>query len=173
MERLFPLVYDELRGMARGYMQRERNALTINATGLVHEAYLKLMDQTWTPAKSRAYFFGAAARAMRRILVDHARHRMRHKRGGGERPITLDEQHQIADEFASDVLDLDAALGRMAQIEPRAARVVECRFFGGLDVAETAEVLGVSTRTVKRDWIMAKAWLYRVLHGQSGSDDVA
>jgi RNA polymerase sigma factor (TIGR02999 family) len=167
MDRLLPLVYDELRGMAHGYLVRERPGHTLNTTALVHEAYLKLVDQTRAPLESRAYFFGAAARAMRQILVDHARRRMRHKRGGKHEPVTLEEQHLIADDFATNVLDLDSALHRLAALEPRAARVVECRFFGGISVEETAEVLGVSPRTVKRDWIMAKAWLYRVLNGKT------
>ena len=168
MDRLLPLVYDELRGMAHGHLLRERRSHTLNTTALVHEAYLKLVDQTRAPVRSQAYFFGAAARAMRQILVDHARRRGRQKRGGGQQPVTLEEQHLADGEFAAEVLDLDAALERLAEIEPRAARVVECRFFGGLSVEETAEVLGVSSRTVKRDWIMAKAWLYRTLHGHSG-----
>lgn len=168
VDRLLPLVYDELRGMAHGYLLRERRGHTLSTTALVHEAYLKLVDSTRAPVESRAYFFGAAARAMRQILVDRARHRMREKRGGGQRPVTLEEQHLLADHFAADLLDLDDALHRLAEIEPRAARVVECRFFGGLTVKETSEVLDVSSRTVKRDWIMAKAWLYRALRGSTG-----
>ena len=105
---------------------------------------------------------------MRQILVDHARRRVRQKRGGGQRPATLEDHHLVADEFAAEVLDLSEALDRLAEIHARAARVVECRFFGGLSVDETAEALTVSSRTVKRDWIMAKAWLYRVLHPHTG-----
>lgn len=168
MDRLLPLVYDELRGMAHGYLLRERSGHTLSTTALVHEAYLKLVDQERAPLESRAYFFGAAARAMRQILVDHARHRMRQKRGGKQQPVTLEEQHLLADDFATNVLDLDRALHRLAALEPRLARVVECRFFGGIGVEETAEVLGVSPRTVKRDWMMAKAWLYRVLNEKTG-----
>jgi RNA polymerase sigma factor (TIGR02999 family) len=168
VDRLLPLVYDELREMAHGYLLRERRGHTLSTTALVHEAYLKLVDPAIAPVENRAYFFGAAARAMRQILVDHARHRMRQKRGGGQRSVTLEEQHLLADHFASDVLDLDEALHHLSDVEPRAARVVEYRFFGGLSVEETAEVLDVSARTIKRDWIMAKAWLYRALHTQSG-----
>lgn len=165
VDRLLPLVYDELRGMAHGYLRRERQGHTLNTTALVHEAYLKLVDQTKIPGQSRAYFFGAAARAMRQILVDHARHRTRLKRGGGAQAVTLEEHHLAADAFAAHLLDLNEVLGQLADLEPRAARVVEYRFFGGLSVEETAEALDVSTRTVKRDWILAKAWLYRALHG--------
>ena len=173
LDRLLPLVYDELRRMARGHLLSEREDHTLDATALVHEAYLKLVDQTWASAESRAYFFGAAARAMRQILVDHARQRMRQKRGGKQRPITLEEHHLVADEFAGALVDVDDALRSLAGIEPRAARVVECRFFGGLSVEETAETLGISVRTVKRDWILAKAWLYRKLHGEKKSEGSA
>jgi RNA polymerase sigma-70 factor (ECF subfamily) len=169
LDRLLPLVYDELRRMARGHLLGEREDHTLDATALVHEAYLKLVDQTWASAESRGYFFGAAARAMRQILVDHARQRMRLKRGGKQRPITLEEHHLVADEFAVALVDMDDALRSLAGIDPRAARVVECRFFGGLSVEETAEVLGISVRTVKRDWILAKAWLYRKLQGEKNS----
>lgn len=168
LDRLLPLVYGELRAMARVHLHRERQDHTLNTTALVHEAYLKLVDQTWASAESRAYFFGAAARAMRQILVDHARQRMRKKRGGKQHSVTLEEHHLVVDEFAADLVDVDGALQSLARIEPRAARVVECRFFGGLSVEETAEVLGMSVRTVKRDWILAKAWLYRKLRGKSG-----
>ena len=165
VDRLLPLVYDELRGMAHGYLLRERPGHTLSTTALVHEAYLKLVDQTRAPVENRAYFFGSAARAMRQILVDHARYHQRQKRGGKQWRVTLEEQHLLADDFAANLLDLDDALHRLADIEPRAAQVVECRFFGGLSVEETSEVIGVSPRTVIRDWTMAKAWLYNVLYG--------
>jgi RNA polymerase sigma factor (TIGR02999 family) len=168
MDRLLPLVYGELRVMAHRHRLGEREEHTLNTTALVHEAYLKLVDQTWASARSRAYFFGAASRAMRQILVDHARLRMRKKRGGRQRPVELEEHHLVVDELAADVLDLDEALGKLGGIEPRAARVVECRFFSGLSVEETAAVLDVSVRTVKRDWILARAWLYREMHGTGG-----
>jgi RNA polymerase sigma factor (TIGR02999 family) len=168
LERLMPLVYDELREIAHAYLRKEQQDHTLNTTALVHEAYLKLVDQAQAPVKSRAYFFAAAARAMRQILVDYARQRKRQKRGGGKRPVALEEQHVAAAAFAAEVLDLDEALERLSGVEPRAARVVECRFFGGLSVEETAEVLGVSSRTIKRDWMLAKAWLFRQLHGHTG-----
>ena len=170
-DRLISLVYDELRDLAHVHLARERRAHTLNTTALVHEAYFKLVDQTQVSAKNRAYFFGAASRAMRQILVDHARHRNRLKRGGGERAHTLDEQQLVADDFAAEVIELDEALETLGRIEPRAARVVECRYFGGLSVDETAEALAVSPRTVMRDWTTARAWLYRTLRAETGDDD--
>jgi RNA polymerase sigma factor (TIGR02999 family) len=165
LDRLLPVVYGELRTMAHRHLLGERESHTLNTTALVHEAYLKLVDQAWHSAASRAYFFGAASRAMRQILVDHARLRTRKKRGGRQRPVELEEHHLVVDEVAADLLDLDEALDRLTAIVPRAARVVECRFFGGLSVEETAAVLDVSVRTVKRDWILARAWLYREMRG--------
>jgi RNA polymerase sigma factor (TIGR02999 family) len=156
--------------MARRHLAGERDAVTLGATALVHEAYLKLVDQTWTSAESRAYFFGAASRAMRQILVDHARLRMRKKRGGRQRPVDLEEHHLVVDEVAVDLLDLDRALHGLAAIQPRAARVIECRFFGGLSFEETAAALDVSIRTVKRDWILGRAWLHREIRGAGASD---
>ena len=166
-DRLLPLVYEELRVMAHGHLARERRGHTLNTTALVHEAYLKLVDQSQVTARGRAYFFGAAARAMRQILVDYARHRKRQKRGGGQDPATLEEAHLVLDAFAADLIDVDEALVRLAVLNPRQARIVECLFFGGLSVDETAQVLGVSPRTVKRDWALAKAWLYLRLKGHA------
>ena len=165
-DRLWLLVYDELHVMAHGHLARERQGHTLNTTDLVNEAYLKLVDQRQVSARGRTYFFGAAARAMRQILVDYARRRNRLKRGGKQAPVTLDENHLVFDGFAADLLDLDEALTRLATLFPRQARVVECRYFGGLNTEEIAEVLGVSPRTVKKDWALAKAWLYRNLHGE-------
>ena len=169
LDQLMPLVYDELRVMARRHLIDERENYTLNTTALVHEAYLKLVDQTWTSAQGRAYFFGAASRAMRQVLVDHARYRVRVKRGGKQQAVPIQEHHLVADEFEADLLGVDNALRKLAEIEPRAVHVVECRFFGGLSVEETAEALGISVRTVKRDWILAKAWLYRKLKGSEES----
>jgi len=163
LDQLVPMVYDELRLMARRHLVDERENHTLNTTALVHEAYLKLADQTWASAEGRAYFFGAASRAMRQILVDHARRRVRTKRGGKQQAIPLEEHHLVVDEFDADLVAVDDALRELAGIEPRAVRVVECRFFAGLSVEETAETLGISIRTVKRDWILAKSWLYRKL----------
>jgi RNA polymerase sigma-70 factor (ECF subfamily) len=164
-EDLVPLVYDELRGMARRQLARERRQRTLSTTGLVHEAYLKLVDETRAPVRSRAYFFAAAARAMRQVLVDAARRRNRLKRGSGEAPLDLADFQVAVDGFAADLRGLDEALTRLAALFPRQARVVECRFFGGLSVEETAEALELAPRTVKRDWSLARAWLFRELRG--------
>jgi len=164
-EELFAVVYEELRRLAGRQLEREQTGHTLRATALVHEAYLRLVDDTRVTHKGRAYFFGAVARAMRRVLVDHARRRQAGKRGGGEARITLDEGAIAVDAFADELIDLDRALEELASLNPRHARVVECRFFAGLDVEETAAVLEVSERTVKSDWAFARAWLHRALHG--------
>lgn len=169
VDELLPLVYDELRRMAHRHLARERRQRTLSTTGLVHEAYLKLVDQERAPVKSRAYFFAAAAHAMRQVLVDAARRRGRVKRGGGEVPLDLDDFEVAVDDFAAELSDLDEALDRLAALFPRQARVVECRFFGGLSVEETAEALELAPRTVKRDWSLARAWLYRELRGRPPS----
>ncbi len=165
MDRLLPVVYEELREMAHRQRIRERGSLTLNTTALVHEAYLKLVDQTKITKKGRAYFFAAAARSMRQVLVDYARRRKAEKRGGGQKPLDLDEQQIAVDAFAVEIVDLDDALERLAALNPRHAGVVECRFFGGLTIEETAAALGVSSRTVKYDWALARAWLYDALRG--------
>ena len=166
---LLPLVYDELRQMARRHLARERRRRTLSTTGLVHEAYLKLVDEKQAPVRSRAYFFAAAARAMRQVLVDAARRRNRLKRGGGEAPLDLGDFQIAVDDFAAELSDLDEALTRLAALFPRQARVVECRFFGGLSVEETAEALDLAPRTVKRDWSLARAWLFRELRGDGAA----
>lgn len=165
LERLVPLIYDELRRMAGGQLARERRNATLQTTELVHEAYLRLVDDTQVTRRGRAYFFGAAARAMRRVLVDAARRRGAAKRGGGDAPLTLEEQQIAVDAYAAELIDLDAALADLEAHSARQARVVECRYFGGLSVEETAAALDVSPRTVKSDWALAKAWLYDALHG--------
>jgi len=160
----FVLVYDELRRRARSYLRRERDGHTLQTTALVHEAYLKLADQKDVSWESRNHFFAIAATFMRRILVDHARHKSREKRGGKAADLSLDEAMTVAVGGVDlDLLALDEALDRLASREEYLARVVELRFFSGLDVPETAGVLGVSESTVKRDWAMAKAWLHREL----------
>jgi RNA polymerase sigma-70 factor (ECF subfamily) len=163
VDRLVPLVYGQLRHLAHAYLARERHAQTLVTTELVHEAYLKLVDHAHVSHRSRSYFFGAAARAMRQVLVDRARHRTRLKRGGGHDAVELDADLLAVNELAAEILDLHRALERLEQVDPRAARVVECRFFAGLDEEETAEALNLSSRTVRRDWTAAKAWLCRTL----------
>jgi RNA polymerase sigma-70 factor (ECF subfamily) len=159
--RLMPLVYDELRRLAQNYLRRERPDHTLQPTALVHEAYLRLADQSRVEWQNRAHFFGVAAEMMRRILVDHARMHASEKRGGRGRRLSLDEASFLPEERAADLLALDEALKQLAITDARKSRVVELRFFGGLSVKETAEVLGVHTATVERDWVVAKAWLYR------------
>lgn len=163
---LVPLLYDELRAMAHRQLAAERRGVTLNTTGLVHEAYLRLVDDSGLPFGNRAYFFGAAAQAMRRVLVDAARRRRRRKRGGGQEPLDLDAVQLATDEFAADLLDLEEALVQLAVAYPRQARVVECRYFGGLSVEETSAALDLAPRTVKRDWALARAWLHRALRGR-------
>ena len=158
---LVPMIYDELRAMAHRQLAREGLEQTLQTTELVHEAYLRLVDDRYVTRRGRAYFFAAASHAMRRVLVDRARRRSAYKRGGGYcTTFALDETSVAVDAFAEELLDLDDALERLAALDPRQARVVECRYFGGLDVEETAVALGVSPRTVKSDWALARAWLY-------------
>lgn len=162
-EPLVGLVYDELRAIAHRQLMRERPGHTLQTTALVHEAWLKLVDATQVGRRGRAYFFAAASRAMRQVLVDHARKRMAGKRGAGEAPVALDDIQVAVDAFAVELMDLDRALDRLAELNPRHARVVECRFFGGMSMEETADALGLSVRTVKYDWALARAWLYDAL----------
>jgi RNA polymerase sigma factor (TIGR02999 family) len=163
MDQLFPLVYDELRRMAHRALQRERPDHTLGTTGLIHESYLKLVDQTRAGWRDRAHFYAVAALAMRRILVDYARRHRRSKRGGGRRAVSLNESAVSLDERAENLLALDEALNRLGELNPRLGRIVEFRFFGGLTEQEIAEALGVTTRTVKRDWAKARGWLYEEL----------
>jgi RNA polymerase sigma factor (TIGR02999 family) len=163
LERLVPQIYAELRRLAAGYLWHERRDHTLQATALVHEAFLKLVDQRSVRWQSRAHFFGIAAQAMRRILVDHARAHSAAKRGDGERPLPLDEAVAIGAMPDTDLLALNEALTRLESIDPRQSRVVELRFFGGLTMEETAEVLHISPATVGREWTLAKAWLYAEL----------
>lgn len=162
--KLLDVVYAELHRMAGRYMRRERPDHTLQATALIHEAYVRLIDQRDKDWQNRAHFFGVAAQMMRRILVDHARTRRTDKRGGGQHKVSLDEAMLLTNRQSDELIALDEALSRLAQFDPRQSRVVELRFFGGLTEEETAEVLGVASRTVKRDWSMAKAWLYAELN---------
>ena len=158
--KLMPLVYDELRRIARRYMAKERIGHTLQTTALVNEAYLKLAKEEGVQWKDRAHFFALAAQAMRLLLVDHARRRRRIKRGGDPDRITLDEHAREATDAGVDILALHDALDRLAAIDPRKAGLVELRYFGGLNVEEIAEALGIAPITVKREWAKAKAWLY-------------
>lgn len=163
-DELFPIVYDELRELAERFMRDESKAKTMQATALVHEAYMRLVGPNQTPWENRAHFFGAAARAIRRILTDHARERNRLKRGGGVAAVALDEALVVASDAATfDFVGLDAALARLALLDEQKARVVELRFFAGLTVEQTALALGVSPSTVARDWQFARVWLHREL----------
>ncbi len=163
---LLPLIYDELRQIAGNYLRRERSDHTLQPTALVHEAYLKLIDITQVSWQNRAHFLGVAANQMRRILVDYARQHNAEKRGGEFHIFTLNEQIDQAVEQPAELIALDDALNELAQMDPVKAKIVELRYFGGLSVEETAEVLGVATITVKRHWRMTKAWLYGKLSNQ-------
>ena len=161
---LTPLVYEELRRLAHRQMGGERTDHTLQTTALVNEAYLRLADQTNPRWQNRAHFFAVAARAMRQILVDYARSRRSEKRGGGADKIKLDEAAVISPEQSQEIVDLHEALERLATLDSRKAQVVELKYFGGLNYDEMAEVLKISSITVRRDWRFAKAWLYTELH---------
>jgi RNA polymerase sigma factor (TIGR02999 family) len=166
---LIPVVYQELRQLARYHLSLEGPACTLQATALVHEAYLRLVDQTRMEWSGRAHFFGAAAQVMRRVLVDRARERKAHKRGDGVIPESLDVAVGLSQEDAFDVIALDEALNKLAEFDPSQVRVIELRYFGGLSVKETAAVMEVSEATIKRDWALARAWLYRSLSGATSA----
>jgi len=161
LEELLSLVYDELRRLAEHYLRRERPGHTLQATALVHEAFLRLIDQEQVNWQNRAHFFGAAANLMRQILIQHARAKHAEKRGGEREKLYLDEVHNLVREQDWDLIALDDALNDLAAVSLQQSRVVELRFFGGLSIEETAEVLGISPATVKREWNVAKAWLHR------------
>jgi RNA polymerase sigma-70 factor, ECF subfamily len=163
VQRLFPLLYDAFHDLAARYLRGERRGHTLSPTALVNEAYLKLVDQTRVDWRGRTHFFAIGAQVMRRILVDHARGKKRAKRGGTGRRITLDEHVALSPGRDEDLLAVDEALGKLAQIDPRQALIVELRFFGGLTVADVAEALGVSKRTVEAEWTAVRAWLRREL----------
>src|SRR6476646_247564 len=168
-EKLMPLVYDELHRLAQRYLRRERSDHTLQSTALVHEAYLKMVDQKNVRWQNRAHFFGVAAQSIRHILVDHARSHLAAKRGAGAAKLSLDEAIGVPEKREVDLLALDQALEGLAVLDPQQGRIVELRFFGGLSIEETAEVLHISPATVKRDWVMAKAWLYREMSGKAES----
>lgn len=166
-DRLMAIVYDELRRRAASYLRRERRGHTLQPTALVHETYLRLVDQRRAVWRNRAQFFAVASGMMRRILVDHARAHRSAKRSGTWYRVTLDPALAITDPAFVDVLDLDSALKRLAAFDERKSRIAELRFFGGLSLQETGEVLGVSVATVERDWQVARAWLFDALAGRS------
>ena len=167
LNKLLPLVYAELRKLAGRYLRKERPDHSLQATALVHEAYIRLIDQevSW---QNRMHFFGVAAEMMRRILIDHARKHQASKRGSGAIKLALDEALDMADEKAAELIALDDALSALAAFDAQKSKIVELRFFGGLSIEETAEALGLSTATVVRQWKLAKAWLYHEVNKTSG-----
>ena len=167
VEHVFPLIYEELHRLAHRQLMREGAGQTLSTTALVHEAYLKLIDQTRVQWAGRAHFMAIAATAMRRILIDRARGRGSLKRGGGLRPIPIESVELAAEERADLLLALDEALTRLNALDPRQAQVVECRFFGGMTEEETAAALGIGLRTAKRDWAKAKSWLFREIYPEA------
>jgi len=170
VEPLFPLVYEELRRLAHRYMRRERPGHTLQTTAVVHEAYLRLIDQKHVQWQNRAHFFAIASQMMRRILITHAQSHTYAKRGGGALKVSLDEAAVLSPERATELITLDEALKSLTAIDPRRSQVVELRFFGGLSNEEIAEVLKISPNTVTRDWNVAKAWLYREM-GKEQEDE--
>lgn len=169
LDELYPLVYEELHRLARRYMSRERKGHTLQTTALINEAYVRLVDQRNVQWANRSHFFAISAQIMRRILIDHARRHAYAKRGGGARQVSLDETAAIVLDDLSELLRLDEALQSLAELDPRRGRVVELRYFGGLNNEEIAGVLNISENTVIRDWNMARAWLYRQLTGSAAN----
>ncbi len=169
LDKLLPLVYGELRRLAHSYLRNERQNLTLQTTALVHEAYLKLIDQRSVNFQNRSQFFALSAQAMRRILIDNARRHTAEKRGSGEK-VFLEDIGEIAVKANQDLIELDLALQELEEFDPKQAKIIELRYFGGLTIEETAEVLKISESTVKREWIMARAWLFEKLKNEnSGS----
>jgi len=169
MDQLMPLVYEELRHLAKSHLQRERPGHTLQSTALVHEAYLRLIDQKQVHWKNRAHFFALASQMIRRILVDHARAHKAGKRGAGVQNLSLDEALGVPGTPDVDVLALDDALTGLAKLDPQQSRIVELRFFAGLSIDETAEIIGLSPATVNREWSAARAWLFReITRGAAG-----
>lgn len=165
LDELLPQVYEELRRIARGRLRHERPDLTLSATEVVHEAFMKLVPLDGARIEHRAHFFAIASRVMRNVLIDHAIRRKTAKRGGGETPVTLDDSAADRARPIDELIALGEALDRLERLDERQARVVECRFFGGLSIDETAEALGISPASVSRDWTFARAWLHRELAG--------
>ena len=167
LDQLTPLVYEELRRLARGFMRKERSNHTLQTSALINEAYLKLADQDETNWQNRAHFFAVAAQIMRHILVDHARSYGYKKRGAGAQRVVLDDAQVFSEERARELVALDEALTNLATVDPRKSRIVELRFFGGLNIDETAEVMELSPTTVQREWRAAKGWLQRFIKGEN------
>jgi RNA polymerase sigma-70 factor, ECF subfamily len=167
LDQLVPLIYSELRAMAHRHLAREHKRHTLQTTELVHEAYLRLAGDDAVTRHGRAYFYAAASRAMRQVLVDAARRRKASKRGAGAAVLSLDEHIASVEAYGDELLELDDALRRLESRNPRHTRVVECRFFGGMTIEDTADALDVSPRTVKADWALARAWLYNELKGDA------
>lgn len=165
LDQVYPLVLDELKRIASNHLRKERAGHTLNTTALVHESYLSLVGSDPTPCRSRSHFFALASRAMRHLLIDHARRRSAEKRGGGVEPVTLKPRMAISEERPLEMLALADAIERLSRLDPRLEQVVECKVFGGMTAAEIGEAIGVSTRTVERDWARARAYLYRDLQG--------
>ena len=170
LDKLFPIVYQELRKLAKHYMRGERVGHTLQTTALVNEAYMRLIDYNRMQWQSRAHFFAVSAQVMRRILIDHARNHLYQKRGGGAIKVSLDEADGLTEQRASELIAVDLALEELAAMDARKARIVELRFFGGLSVEETAEVLGISTPTVQREWRKARAWLHKAIEDGRGGE---
>ena len=172
LDQLMPIVYEELRRLARGFMGKERNNHTLQTSALINEAYLKLVDQDETNWQNRAHFFAVAAQIMRHILVDHARSYGYEKRGAGAQRVSLDDAKVFSEERAGELVALDEALTDLAAVDPRKSRLVELRFFGGLNIDETAEVMDLSPTTVQREWRAAKAWLQRFIKGENPAQNL-
>jgi RNA polymerase sigma factor (TIGR02999 family) len=171
LDRLMPLVYGELRRIASRYMRRERESHTLQTTALVNEAYLRMVGKNNVDWQNRAHFFAVAAQVMRHLLIDHARARERVRRGADPQQISLDNEALVSEQKGEALLALDEALTKLAKIDERKVKIVELRYFGGLSAEETAEALGVSEITVKREWLKAKAWLYRELTQGTGDEN--
>jgi len=172
LDQLMPLVYEELRRLARGFMGRERNNHTLQTSALINEAFLKLVDQDETNWQNRAHFFAVSAQIMRHILIDHARSYGYEKRGAGAQRLGLDDVKVFSEERAGELVALDEALTELATVDPRKSRLVELRFFGGLNIDETAEVMELSPTTVQREWRAAKAWLQRFIKGENPAENL-
>ena len=170
LDSLMPIVYDELRRLARHHLRRERAGHTLQTTALVNQAYLRLVDQRKVQWQNRAHFFALSAQLMRRILLDHARRRHKAKRGGDAVRVSLDESAIVTGERDVQLIALDDALRRLEEVDERKSKVVELRFFGGLNIDETAEAMRISPATVRREWSMAKAWLYREISGENPNE---